>query len=230
VWQGLQQSWSKAKANMVIKEPQSEEAKQELSLWTPAFFHKEKWRVGCTSNANNGLRQLGIQQYKDVVDPEGNIIKWQEKADAGFPERYRRAYEKLCKNIDCTRVIPSQDLEKIFIMAGPIQEGSLCWEVTIPKCKVRDFWQAGDLQVEPAPTYQLRGQVLCKQEKTPLPRGDIFGVIVRRPKGRQKKTLSLVGPCQSGQGIMDNFMWADKANLTCSSTGQICKLLGRRKF
>jgi hypothetical protein len=72
------ESWKINKDKLEPRLPDTVEEWGELPLWRPHANHKETKNSQCKNNAQQKIRQLGLNLHNNVVRADGTKMSWKE--------------------------------------------------------------------------------------------------------------------------------------------------------
>jgi hypothetical protein len=227
LWLNMCRNWNKVKKACVKEiQPVSVDAARGASVWIPSNLMKDRKLAGCSTVAQQELKEAGINLLEDITDAEGRIISWEQQSRS-LPSSTKRAYMKLCANFQL-QGIPREEKELYKqVTTFPVQDGNTVWEIVTKGYSWRRRWPTEGRDMQVRATFRMENRFLMQAEEKPLPNQMLYTTVTGQGKLHSKgKTLKYIaGLAHFEIGIVQRNQWFDRKEILQNSTAKIRRTL-----
>lgn len=153
--------------------------------WVPHCIHHQKALVGSLTKGAKELRDGGMVVLGDITEADGSLRSWENHKQRDLPERLEAAYEKLCVNLDVDGVtlFARDDVAHIFLMQGPIREGSTVWKAKVTRKEVKAIYLPDQVLPKVEQNFVVKASMIHRCDERPCMVDTPFErIIVGLPK------------------------------------------------
>ena len=175
------------------------------------------------------LREEEISRLNDIRHTENRALTWEEQRHRNLPGTTRRAYEKVCNNINFRMPITwGEERQATAFLTTVNGSKDNVWKIECSVTKQKEIWRAQHREFEVKETFKATPLGLVKIGlSVPPEEEDLKRVLVGNfmTPTNSKVKYKVVGDTLGQFGMAASYSWANGKEIHMANTAQRRKLL-----